>query len=608
MKRIITALVLAAAVATVSAAESDGAWRQKVDPWVIDTTAGGRTTEFIVHLREQADLRDAERLRSKEARGRYVYERLTEVARRTQGPVIAALEAHGVEYRSYWVTNMIWVRGDLSVARAMAERADVQGVRANPAVRLVEPTPVLSDVDSPEAIEPNIIQVGAPDVFWAAGIRGEGVVVAGQDTGYDWDHPALKNQYRGWNGVTADHNYNWHDAIHSGGGICGPNSPEPCDDNSHGTHTMGTMVGDDGGSNQIGMAPGARWIGCRNMNQGVGTPITYAECFQWFIAPTDLNDQNPDPTKAPHVINNSWSCPVSEGCTDPNVLREVVENVRAAGIVVVQSAGNSGSGCSTVNTPAAIYDASFSVGSVNSADNISSFSSRGPVTVDGSQRMKPDVSAPGENIRSSVPGGGYSRFSGTSMAGPHVVGLIALAASAQSCLQGDVDALEQYVKAHVLPKTSTQTCGGIPGSTIPNNTYGYGVIRSALPTPSECKAEIGGGTGGLQSAMAACTNRNTGQAVGAAVDAALSWSCEDAGLTAQRGNVIIMRVTGPAKVPLIESTSTGVRSLLARCVNTTTGQAVNIPLGGGTSWSCTAAGLTVSPGDTVNQTIISVAN
>ena len=82
---------------------------------------------------------------------------------------------------------------------------------------------------------------------------------------------------------------------------------------------MGTMVGDDGAGNQIGVAPGAKWIGCRNMNEGDGTPATYSECFQWFIAPTDLNNQFPNPTLAPHVINNSWGCPPSEGCTDPDV-------------------------------------------------------------------------------------------------------------------------------------------------------------------------------------------------------------------------------------------------------------------------------------------------
>jgi hypothetical protein len=309
--------------------------------------------------------------------------------------------------------------------------------------------------------------------------------VGGQDTGYDWDHPALKNQYRGWNGSSADHNYNWHDSIHSGGGgVCGVNAAAPCDDNDHGTHTMGTMVGSDdyqnpaSATNAIGMAPGAKWIGCRNMNQGNGTPTTYSECFQWFIAPTDLNGNNADPSKAPHVINNSWGCPPSEGCTDPLILQTVVDNTRAAGIVVVVSAGNSGSACSTVSDPPAIYESSFSVGSTTSTDAISSFSSRGPVTVDGSNRLKPNISAPGSSIRSSVPGTGYeSGWSGTSMAGPHVAGLVSLLISASPSLAGNVSGIEDIIESTAVHLTTTQTCGGTQGQS-PNNAFGWGRIDS----------------------------------------------------------------------------------------------------------------------------------
>ena len=385
----------------------------------------------------------------------------------------------------YYIANMIWVRGSSDVVQALAERPDVAHLYANPKVMVDMPTVDLTaSPESPQAIEWNILKVNADEV-WQAGFTGQGAVVGGQDTGYEWDHPALKDQYRGWNGSQADHNYNWHDAIHSGGGVCGPNSSEPCDDHSHGTHTMGTMVGDDGGSNQIGMAPGARWIGCRNMDQGVGTPATYAECYEWFIAPYPVGGTpaQGDPSKAPDVINNSWGCPPSEGCTDPNVLLAVVNNVRAAGILTAHSAGNSGSACSTVNEPAAIYAASFSVGATTSSDNIASYSSRGPVTVDGSSRMKPNISAPGSNIRSSVPGGGYQGgWSGTSMAGPHVAGVVALLISANPGLAGQVDALEDIIEQtslNIAPFISpAQTCGGIPHTQIPNNTFGWGRINA----------------------------------------------------------------------------------------------------------------------------------
>jgi uncharacterized repeat protein (TIGR01451 family) len=385
---------------------------------------------------------------------------------------------------------MVWVRGDATVLQSLALRADVAHLYADPSVQMEKPIvqpghlPQQPDAtEAPDTVEWNVHQIHADDV-WAYGFTGQGVVVGGQDTGYDWDHPALINHYRGWNGSLADHNYNWHDAIHEdnpnsfGVNPCGFNSPVPCDDQQHGTHTMGTMVGDDGAGNQIGVAPGARWIGCRDMENGWGKPDTYAECYQWFIAPTDLSGGNPRPDLAPDVINNSWSCPVAEGCTDPGVLLAVVNAVRAAGILTVHSAGNSGPACNTVNTPAAIYDASFSVGATDDSDVIADFSSRGPVTVDGSSRSKPDVSAPGVNIRSSLPGGGYSlpNWSGTSMAGPHVVGMAALLISVDPALRGDVDALETLIESTAVPRTTTQTCGSLPGSGTPNNTYGFGRV------------------------------------------------------------------------------------------------------------------------------------
>ena len=212
--------------------------------------------------------------------------------------------------------------------------------------------------------------------------------------------------------------------------------------------------------------------------KGWGTPATYAECYEWFIAPYPPGGDpftDGDPTKAPHVISNSWSCPPSEGCTNPDVLRQVVNNVRAAGIVTVHAASNSGPACSTINTPAAIYDASFTVAATDDSDQIAGFSSRGPVLLGDNNPAKPDISAPGVSVYSSVPGG-YGFKSGTSMAAPHVAGLVALLISARPELAGDVDLIESLITQTAVERFTTEGCAGDTQTSLPNHTYGWGRI------------------------------------------------------------------------------------------------------------------------------------
>jgi serine protease AprX len=460
----------------------------KIAPWVLEHTANGAQTEFLVVLTDQADLSGAWKLKTKLEKGRSVRDALWNKARATQGPLIKWLQERNIEYRSFYIVNMVLVKADQKVAMALAARPDVQRIEGNPVIHNDLPQPVAEinaamKPDSPTAVEPGIAHTRAPQV-WALGFTGQGIVVGGGDTGYRWDHRALKNKYRGWNGSTVDHDYNWHDSIHSGGGTCGANSTRPCDDNNHGTHTMGTAVGADGAANRIGMAPGAKWIGCRNMDQGNGTPARYIECFEFFLAPYPVGGTpaQGDPGKAPDLTTNSWSCPPSEGCS-ATTLRAAVEAQRAAGIMTIAAAGNSGPSCSTVSAPPAVYDAVFTVGALTTGtDNIASFSSRGPVTRDGSNGLKPDITAPGTNTRSSVATTltSYSSFSGTSMAAPHVAGAVALLWSAQPALRNKIDETEIFLE-NAAAHLSSASCGST-GGIFPNKVFGYGRldIKSAV--------------------------------------------------------------------------------------------------------------------------------
>jgi serine protease AprX len=403
-----------------------------------------------------------------------------------QAGLRAWLDARGIEYRPFWIANVVYAKLSAKDLAALAARSEISRVEPNPVIAVKLPQVDASRLpEAPlgiDAITWGVDKIKAPMV-WAAGHTGKGVVIAGEDTGYQWDHPALKLQYRGWNGSKADHNYSWHDAIHSPNSSCPADSPQPCDDFGHGTHTAGTFAGDDHGSHQVGVAPGAKWIGCRNMNDGNGTPASYIECMQWMLAPTDLKNKNPDPDRAPDVISNSWTCTVGEGCTVGNEIRQAVANLNRGGILFVAAAANDGPSCSTITSPPAIYAASFTIGATDINDALAGFSSRGPVLASprpGAAQVKPDVSAPGVTVNSAWPPNTYANLSGTSMATPHVAGAAALLMSAVPALKGHPNAVAQLLRDTAATDGVTdpvnQACGGTPRTVWPNNMVGHGRI------------------------------------------------------------------------------------------------------------------------------------
>ena len=416
-------------------------------------------------------------------RRRNLVDTLRATAEVTQAGLRSWLDSQDIAYRSFWIVNMIEASLTSAQIDALAAREDIARIVSNRAFELGRPQPGpapdgqpdANAVQAPFGIEWGINKVRAP-LVWATGITGQGIVISGQDTGIRWTHNAIKEKYRGWSSSGVDHNHNWHDAIHVGGSSCGADSPAPCDDHGHGSHTIGTMVGDDGGSNKIGVAPGARWIGCRNMNAGIGTPASYNECAQWLLAPTNLAGSDPQPDLAPDVIGNSWGCPVSEGCMAGTEVQEAVENLVDGGIVFVAAAGNAGNACSTIYDAPATYDASFTIGSMTSTDVMSGFSSRGPVA--GLSGVKPDVIAPGSNVRSITNSGNstYTAMSGTSMATPHVAGVIALIMSVNKSLRGDPARVQQILRDTAVPLTDSQNCGAIPPTSFPNPVQGAGRV------------------------------------------------------------------------------------------------------------------------------------
>jgi serine protease AprX len=453
----------------------------KIESDVLATLQRGGSARVLIVMAEQADVSAAQNLTTKQAKGRYVYATLRATADRTQAPVLALLERQGLAYRPYYIVNAIAVENlGAQDAALIAAQPEVGRITGDPDVRLNEPVVNLPAAEAAHGVEWGLAKIRA-DRMWAAGFKGKGIVVANQDTGVQWDHPALLKHYRGYNKQTGKvrHSHNWWDAIHnpngSGGNVCGFNLRKPCDDYGHGTHTMGTLVGKKA-KNKIGVAPKARWIACRDMDDGVGRPSTYIECFEFFLAPWNKKGKHPNPDRAPDVVSNSWGCPPSELCV-PDSLRTATKNVRAAGIFVSVSAGNSGSSCGSVNEPAAIYDAATTVGATDSSDTLAGFSSRGPVIVDGSNRLKPDISAPGVNVRSAYPPNSYEVMSGTSMAAPHVAGAVALLWQAVPRLRGDVAQTEAVLfnsAQRAVHVAGNQICGGTAADMIPNNLFGYG--------------------------------------------------------------------------------------------------------------------------------------
>jgi subtilisin family serine protease len=464
-------VLLATAGATASASGARPAAAQ-VDPQVVRQIAKSGETTFWVVLRDKADLSQAPGIKDWGERGRYVYERLVHEADATQAGILNKLQKLGVDYKPFWVVNVIRVTAGDDVLKEIA---------SDPAVERIYPDAVYH-TERPQAgtaeariasVEWNVDRINAPQV-WATGDTGQGITIASVDTGVQFDHPALVRQYRGYLGNGQfNHNYNWYDPSN----VCGNPSLAPCDNAQHGTHTMGTMVGDDGAGNQIGVAPGAKWITAKGCESTSCSTTALVSSGQWLLAPTDLYGNNPRPELRPNIISNSWG-----GASGDNFYQSVVDAWVAAGIMPVFANGNNGPGCNTASSPGD-YLNTYAVGAFDSNNAIASFSSRGPSAF--SNEIKPNISAPGVNVRSSVPTNSYATFSGTSMATPHVAATVALMWSAAPSLIGQISQTRSFLDSTAID-TSDTSCGGTAAD---NDVWGEGRLNAqaavnASPTSS----------------------------------------------------------------------------------------------------------------------------
>ncbi len=404
---------------------------------------------FIIHLWEEADLSTAERNTDLLARRHAVIDALQQNAARSQSSLRAYLQDQQemgavISYRPFWVVNAIAVTARSSALLELTRRVDVKLIRADHVRQLEEPISEGAEISqraATTATEWHIERTRVPLVWETLNITGTGMVVANMDTGVDWYHPALLENYRGYRDKELP--------VHAGNWYCATDEEYlyPGDGNGHGTHTIGTMVGADG----IGVAPGAEWIAVKIFNNGGYSYDSWIHAgFEWILAPDG------DPALAPDVVNNSWGSNIGADET----FRPDVQAWNAAGIVSIFSSGNQGPRMSSVGAPGS-FDEVLAVGATSQEDEVTNFSSRGPSPWG---EVKPEIAAPGAEILSTAPGGSYREMQGTSMAAPSVAGVAAL------MLQADPD-----LSIAQLYYAITSTAMPL-GDEVPNNDTGWGLL------------------------------------------------------------------------------------------------------------------------------------
>lgn len=390
-----------------------------------------------------------------------------------QAPLLKLAKSAGFEVKAFWINNAILVKN--------ATPALIHTFRTQRSVlRLEAADKIVARINEPmvHEVEEESTRVGRNMLEWGIEIinapaaweitTGEGITLSNIDTGVRYTHEAVADSYRGLlEDGTYDHDYNWLDP---------QTVPQnaPFDNNGHGTHTMGTIIGSE--STGIGVAHGSKWIAAKGCASSSCSNAHLMESAEYVLCPTRQDGSDVNCTLGADVVSNSWG-----GGRGSTTYLTYIEAWRDAGSIPVFSQGNSGSSCATANSPGDLGIV-IGVGSTTSAETLSSFSSRGPgVGSANFPDQKPDISAPGSAVRSSyyTSDTAYASLSGTSMAAPHVSGLVGLLLSANPSLEYD-DIYSILTRSAVQtlgkPDGVVSACDGVGYEVYPNYFYGYGRI------------------------------------------------------------------------------------------------------------------------------------
>ena len=333
------------------------------------------------------------------------------------GDILGRLRASAgvAAVRESWAASMVAFRAPAEVIRSLDPgemfELDLDHVLELPRA---EPRPAAAAGGA----EPGLSVINAPKL-WELGITGEGVTVMNLDTGVDLGHPAL---YGSWRGHRRPASEAWFDPVY------GTATPRDygIDPVGHGTMTMGVMVGlDPLMGDTVGVAFGAEWMAAGDSIISISQQVA---CLQWALDP----DGNPQTVEdMPDVINCSWTR-ANPGCKETG-LTEIISVLEAAGVAVVFAAGNDGPAPGSVRWPARMNRTEtdvFAVGYVDGHDPLlplATNSGRGPTECTGQgDQIKPEVVAPGVDVRTTWLAGQYATVSGSSFSTPHVSGALAL--------------------------------------------------------------------------------------------------------------------------------------------------------------------------------------